>query len=128
MLIDHFNSIMSSIIVKYALLKTVTVKQRTYNPWLTSYFLCEEGKRQQLEQTWRKVRNESDRLAYKKQCYFYNSIVKKTQSDYFSSLFKSNSSTKELWHSIGKILNRSSSSLLDSPPKNSADQFFSCFC
>ena len=53
--------------------------------------------------------------------------MKKAQSDYFSSLFKSNSSTKELWHSTDKILNCSSSSLFDSPPKHSADQFCSYF-
>ena len=53
--------------------------------------------------------------------------MKKAQSDYFSSLFKSNSSTKELWHSLDKILYRSSSSLPDFPPKNSADQFCSYF-
>ena len=46
--------------------------------------------------------------------------MKKTLSDY-------NSSTKELWHSIYKILNHSSSSLPDSPLKHSADQFSSYF-
>ena len=53
--------------------------------------------------------------------------MKKAQSGYFSSLFKSNLRTKELWYSIDKILNRSSSSLPDSPPKLSANQFCSYF-
>ena len=52
--------------------------------------------------------------------------MKKVHSDYFSSLFKSNSSTKELWHSIDKILNRSNSFLPDFP-EHSADQFCSYF-
>ena len=39
--------------------------------------------------------------------------------------FKSNSNTKKLWHSIDKILNRSSKS--NSASKNSADQFCSHF-
>ena len=56
--------------------------------------------------------------------HLYNSIVKK---GYFSSLFKSNLNTKELWHSINKLLNRSSSSLPYSPPKYSANQFCSYF-
>ena len=84
------------ILDKYAPLKTVTVKPRTSNPWFTSSLRSERGIRRQLERTWRKTRKESDKLAYKKQCHLYNSKVKKAQSDYFSSLFKSNSNTKEL--------------------------------
>ena len=126
-LIDHFNSNMSLILDKYAPLKTVTVKPRTSNPWFTSNLRSERSIRRQLERTWRKTRNESDKLAYKKQCHLYNSKVKKAQSDYFSSLFKSNSNTKELWHSIDKLLNRSSSSLPNSSSKHSADQFCTYF-
>ena len=58
-LIDHFNSSMFSILDKYALLKTVTVKQRTSNPWFTSYLPSEKCKRRQLERAWHKTRNES---------------------------------------------------------------------
>ena len=126
-LIDHFNSNMSLILDKYAPLKTVTVKPRNSNPWFTSNLRSERSIRRQLERTWRKTRNESDKLAYKKQCHLYNSKVKKAQSDYFSSLFKSNSNTKELWHSIDKLLNRSSSSLPNSSSKHSADQFCTYF-
>ena len=90
---------MSSILDKYAPLKTVTVKPRartsnlwftsylqsekgkrearTSNLWFTSYLQSEKGKRQQLERTWRKTHNESDILVYKKLCHFYNSIEKK---------------------------------------------------
>ena len=92
-LIDHFNSKMSLILDKYAPLKTVTVKPRASNPLFTSNLRSERSIRRQLERTWRKTRNESDKLAYKKQCHLYNSKVKKAQSDYFSSLFKSNSNT-----------------------------------
>ena len=125
-LIDHFNSNVSLILDKYAPLKTLTVKPRTSNPWFTSNLRSERGIRRQLQRTWRKTRNESDKLAYKKQCHLYNSKVKKAQSDYFSSLFISNSNTKELWHSIDKLLNRSSSSLPNSS-KHSADQFCTYF-
>ena len=126
-LIDHFSSNMSAILDKYAPLKTVAVKPRTFNPGFTLYLLSEKGKGRQLERTLRKTRNESDRLEFKKQFHFYNSIVKKAQSDYFSSLFKRNSSTKELWHSIDKIFNLSSSSIPDSPPKHSVNQFYFYF-
>ena len=121
-------SILKSLILdKYAPLKTVTVKPRTSNPWFTSNLRSERGIRRQLEHTWRKTRKESDKLAYKKQCRLYNSKVKEAQSDYFSSLFKSNSNTKELSHSIDKLLNRSSSSLPNSSSKHSADQFCTYF-
>ena len=67
--IDHFNSNMSSILDKNAPLKTDTVKPRNSNPWFTSYLKSEKDKRRQLERTWRKTRNESDRLAYKEHLY-----------------------------------------------------------
>ena len=76
-LIDHFNSNMSLILDKYAPLNTVIVKPRTSNPWFTSNLQNERGIRQQLEHTWHKTHNESDKLAYKKQCHLYNSKVKK---------------------------------------------------
>ena len=79
-LIDHFNSNMSLILDKYAPLKTVTVKPRTSNPWFTSNLRSERSIRRQLERTWRKTRNESDKLAYKKQCHLYNSKVFKLVS------------------------------------------------
>ena len=85
-LIDHFNSNMSLILDKYAPLKTVTVKPRTSNPWFTSNLRSERSIRRQLERTWRKTRNESDKLAYKKQCHLYNSKVKKL-SQTISHLF-----------------------------------------
>ena len=80
---------MSLILDNYAPLRTVTVKPRTSNPWFTSNLRSERGIRRQLERTWLKTRNESDKLVYKKQCHLYNFKVKKAQSDYFSSLFKS---------------------------------------
>ena len=64
-LIDHFNYNMSLILDKYASLITVTIKPRTSNPWFTSNLRSERGIRRQLERTWHKTRNESDKLAYK---------------------------------------------------------------
>ena len=121
-------SILTSLILdKFAPLKTVTVKPHNFNPWFTSNLRSKRGIRRQLERIWRKTRNESDKLAYNKQCYLYNYKVKKAQSDYFSSLFKSNSNTQELWHSIDKLLNRSSSSLPNSSSKHAANQFCTYF-
>ena len=117
---------MSLILDKYAPLKTVTVKPRTSNSRFASNLRSERGKRRLPECTWHKTRNKSGKLAHKKHCHLYNSKVKKTRSDYFSSLFKSNSNIKELWHSIDKLLNRSSSSLLNSS-KHSVDPFCTYF-
>ena len=85
-LIDYFNSNMSLILDKYAPRKTVTVKPRTSNSWFTSNLRSERGIRRQLEHTWCKTRNESDKLAYKKQCHLYTSKVKKL-SQIISPLF-----------------------------------------
>ena len=53
--------------------------------------------------------------------------MKKSSIRLFFVLYKSNPSTKELWHFIDKILNRSSLPLPDSLLKHSADQFCSYF-
>ena len=118
---------MALILDKHAPLKTVTVTPRNKNPWFTPNLLTERRKRRLLERTWRNSRNEADRLLYKNQCYLYNSLVKKAQSDYFSSLFKNCSDSKSLWHSINQVCHRSSSSSLNSLSVLSADQFSSFF-
>ena len=86
LLVNYFNSTLSSIFDTYAPLKTVTVTPCTSNPWFTSNLLNERCKRQQLEHHWRKSKNESDKLLYKKQSHMYNSFLKKAQSNYFSCL------------------------------------------
>ena len=126
-LVKFFNSTMTLILDKHAPLKTVTVTPRNKNPWFTPNLLTERRKRRQLERTWRNSRNEADRLLYKNQCHLYNSLVKKAQSDYFSSLFKNCSDSKSLWRSINQVCHRSSSSSLNPPSTLSADQFSSFF-
>ena len=74
-----------SIFDKYAPLKTVIVTPHTSNPWYTSNLLNERCKERQLERQWHKSRNESDKLLYKKQCHINNSLLKKAQSNHFSS-------------------------------------------
>ena len=95
-LVKFFNSTMTLILDKHAPLKTVTVTPRNKNPGFTPNLLTERRKRRQLERTWRNSRNEADRLLYKNQCHLYNALVKKAQSDYFSSLFKNCSYSKFL--------------------------------
>ena len=60
-------------------------------------------------------RNEADTLLYENQCYLYNSLVKKTLSNYFSSLFQNCSDSKSLLRLINKVCHRSSSSSLNPP-------------
>ena len=58
---------------------------------------------------------------------YNNSLLKKAQSSYFSSLFGNCSDLKFLWHSIDKVLHRSSISNTDPPVSLSAHQFSSFF-
>ena len=126
-LVNYFNSTLSSIFNKYAPLKTVTVTPHTSNPWFTSNLLNERCERLQLERRWHKSGNKSDKLLYKKQCHIYNSLLKKAQSNYFSSLFENCLDSKSLWHSIDKILHQSNPSQQISPSIHSANQFSSFF-
>ena len=66
-------------------------------------------------------------MIYKKQCHIYNSLLKKAQSNYFSSLFDNCLDSKSFWHSIDKVLHRSNSFQQIPPAIHSADQFSSFF-
>ena len=66
-------------------------------------------------------RNQINCYLKKKQCHIYNSLLKKAQSNYFSSLFDS------LWHSIDKVVHRSNPFQQFAPAIHSADQFSSFF-
>jgi hypothetical protein len=100
---------------------------RSSNPWFTPNLLQERRKRRQLERAWRKSHSDHDRLLFRNQCKLYNSLLKKAQSNYFSSLFVNCSNSKSLWHSIDKVLHRSSISHTDPPASLSVHQFSSFF-
>ena len=93
--------------------KIVRTTTRSFNPWFTPNLLHERQKRRQLERAWRQ--SDNDRLLYRNQCRLFNSLLKKAQSNYFSSLFVNCSNSKALWHSIDKVLHRSSTSNTDPP-------------
>ena len=95
-MVNYFTSTLSSIFDNYAPLKTATVTPHTSNPWFTSNLLNKRCKKRQLERQWRKSGNESDKLLYKKLCHMYNSLLKKAQSNYFSSLFDNGLDSKSL--------------------------------
>ena len=126
-LVQFFNSTQTLILDKHALLKTNTVTPQNKNLWFTPNLLPERSKRRQLECTWCNSRNETDRLLYKNPCHLYNSLVKKAQSNYFSSLFKNCSDLKSLWCLINQVCHRSSSSSLNPSSILSANQFSSFF-
>ena len=64
----------------------------------------------------------------KNQCHLYNSLLKKTQSNYFSFLLKNCSDSKSLWRqSIKQVFHRSSSFSLNPPSILSTDQISSFF-
>ena len=90
-------------------------------------FVHERQKRRQLERVWRKNHSDDDRLLYRNQCRLYNLLLKKAQSNYFSSPLVNCSDSEYLWHSIDKVLHRSSTSNIDPSASLSAHQFRSFF-
>ena len=74
-----------------------------------------------------KSHSDNDRLIYRDQCRLYNSLLKKAQSNYFSSLFVNCSDSKSFLHSIDKVLNRNLTSNAEPPALISAHQFSSFF-
>ena len=89
--------------------------------------LHESHKRRQLEIAWLRSYSDNDRLLYRNQCLLYNSLLKKAQSNYFSSLFINCSDSKSLWHSIDKVVHSNSTSHTDPPASLSTHQFSSFF-
>ena len=77
----------------------------------------------QLERAWHKSHSDNDRLLYRNKCQLRNSLLKKAQSNYFSSLFVNCSDSKSLWCSIDKVLHRSSTSNIDPSASLSTHQF-----
>ena len=120
-LVSHYNSTLSSLLDKHTPEKTVDTT-RSSNLWFTPYLLHERQKRRQLERTWCKSHSDNDRLLYLNQYQLHNSLWKKAQSIYFSSLFVNCSDSKSLWHSTEKVL-RSLTSNTDPPASLSAHQF-----
>ena len=126
-MVNYYNSTFSFVLDKYAPLKTVTVSLRTSNPWFTTNLLNERCKRRQLELTGEKLKRNQKNCYIKKQYHIYNSLLKKAQSNYFSSLFANCLDSKSLRHSIDSVLHRSNLSQQIPPVIHLADQYSSFF-
>ena len=125
-MVNYYYLTLSFVLNKYAPLKTVTVTPRTSSPRFTTELLNERCKRRQLENNWQKTKKELDKLLRKKS-RIYNSLLKKVQSNYFSSLFGNFLDSKSFWRSIDKVLHRSNPSQQIPLSIHSADQFSSFF-
>ena len=66
-LVSYFNLMLSLLLDKYTLEKTVHTTTSSYNPWFLSNLLHERYSRRQLEHTWHRSHSNNDRLLYRTQ-------------------------------------------------------------
>ena len=100
-LVSYFISTLSSLLNKHAPeQKPVHTTTHFSNSWFKLNLLHERQKKRQLERARHKSHSNNDCLLYGNQCWLYNSLLKKAQSNYFSLLFVNCFDLIALWYSI----------------------------
>ena len=70
-------------IVYYAPEKSLSVVERSSQPWINEEILAQKRIKRKRELQWRKSKSEVDRMAYRKECDILNNLIKKAKKQYF---------------------------------------------
>ena len=106
-LCQQYDSVLSSILDKYAPVSTKTLPRKPPTPRMTPEIMKAKTLRHNRERTWRRFRTHLDRSRYKQQCHLCNIMMTKAKSKYLADVIAENSDDpRRLWNSINNILHR----------------------
>ena len=98
--------------------------------WLSDSYYMASCLRRQVERMWWKHKTQLNRSRLRKQIAWCNRLANKDKGSYYTNLITANSDDpKKLWHSLRKVLHRTSKTVLPahSSEKSLADMFASYF-
>ena len=129
-LVDSYNTTLSSLLDKHALLKTKTIRSKPPNRWFTPALSKLKSARRRLEKIWLHTRSSHDLKLFRTATYTYHSAIIHAKKVFNSSLISSScKNPRKLWNSINMLLHRKPSSQLPSTTdsKSLPDRFASAF-
>ena len=128
-LVQQYDTLLRSIMDKYAPVKRRVVTIRPAAPWYTNEVSVEKSKRRRLERKWRRTRLQADRQEYTRQCCVVNNLIKSLKSSYYTTIITENSTDQRvLFNTVSKLLQKQStarypSSCSDALANSFADYF-----
>lgn len=128
-LIDCYNLTLSSLLNKYAPLKSKLVRPKPSNPWFTPALHKLKSTRRYLEKIWLHSHSAQDLQLLRSATNHYHAAIIKAKKLYNSNLISTNlNNPKKLWNTINNLLHRLSvPSLPSSLPLNSLPLSFAKF-
>ena len=103
----QFNSTLSSLLDKYAPLKSITCSSRPHKPYITDEILKAKTLRSTLETTYRKSKTPENKLKFKQQAKLITKLITTSRRKYFRDLISSHSTQpKKLWSAMDSLLSR----------------------
>ncbi len=109
-LVAVYTEICTSLLDKYAPFTTKTVSVCRRLPWYNEEIRQAKRLRRRLERKWRKSGSLHDHSAYLNQVHHVNDLILQAKTDFFKSKIVS-ASSKDLFHTVKGLLNRSGNSL-----------------
>ena len=115
-----FSTTLSSLIDKYAPLKTVSCPTRTRKPFITDFILKQKSLRSKLESAYRRNKTDATKLAFRTQAKVVSKLITNARRSYFRSLISlSSKQPKKLWASLDSLLSRTNTPILPTSPSPS---------
>ena len=107
-LVSLYNSMLASILDKYAPVKRHVITICPSAPWYTEEIKSEKRIRRRFERRWRATRSASDHEKFIRQCYAVNNMLLSSRSNYYSTLIAENRhDLRKLFSTFSKLLHHS---------------------
>ena len=104
-LMDNYNSVLSTLLDKHAPIKECVVTVRPAAPWYTEVVIEEKRMRRRLERRWRGSGLSVDREMYVKQCKVVNERIHESKMRCYSGIIEENKSNqKNLFAVANRVL------------------------
>ena len=128
-LYQQYHTVLTSLLGKYAPIKTKKITSKPPNPWMTMEIQLAKRLRQKLKRVWRRTRSCLDRSRYRKQANLCNKMMSDARRRYYADCINETSENpRTLWKNISNILHRTQSQSIPAfPDIKSLSESFSKF-
>ena len=114
-LVERYESQLSTILDKHAPVQTRVVTVRPSSPWYTDGIKAEKVKRRKLERRWRKTKSTVDHEIFKTQCKVVQNLINTSRKEFYSGVISDNESNQRiLFSTFDKLIHKNAPPLYPS--------------
>uniref|UniRef100_A0A9J8BM85 Endonuclease/exonuclease/phosphatase domain-containing protein n=1 Tax=Cyprinus carpio carpio TaxID=630221 RepID=A0A9J8BM85_CYPCA len=125
---ETMDSLFSSILNTIAPLRSRNVEENSLTLWYNEHTRTLKRAARKMERSWRKIKLEVFRIAWRESNLSYRKALKTAKSDYFSSLLEENKhNPRYLFNTVAKLTKNKASTSVDISQHHSSNDFMNYF-